>query len=553
MANRRHWVAGTGVGVVTAALLMTGLTDSALGSAVSAVSSVSTAATSAGRSFAGVPAGTAAGDAPEAAGGPVGHPAPPNAFAFMGAFTDSGSDGVQHIPQLETWLGGTELRVGHTYLPGDRWSSIEGDPSLLQPWADWKRAEADRLFVLNVPMQQNNEDGLDDAEVRSRIQQGAAGDFDSHYTRLAERLVAMGVPDTVIVLGWEMNGTTYSHRCGPDPADWKTYWNRIVAAMRAVPGQKFRFDFAPNRGQDAIGWTQCYPGDKSVDIIGMDSYDQPPGETFYDEVNEPYGLQAQVDFAKEHGKAISYPEWGLFRNGDNPDYMSLMLDWIGDHKPLYQTITDYCPHGVWQCGENPKASKVFRTALFDRKSVVEPTATATATPTPTATGTDAGTGTPTPSGTPSATGTPTPSATPTDGVTPTPSGTATATETPGVTPTAGVTPVAGETAAPGAAPVPTPTVTPTPTVSSAPTVAPEPTPSGTPTPTPTVAPTPTPAPTTPKPTPTPTAVPGAAPVPKPVSTPAPAVDACLPMELTPEMKKQYASGQVCFRLQPKKK
>jgi hypothetical protein len=66
-----------------------------------------------------------------------------------------------------------------------------------------------------------------------------------------------------------------------------------------------------------------------------------------------------------------------------------------------------------------------------------------------------------------------------------------------------------------------------------------------------VAPTPTPAPTTP--TPTPTAVPGAAPVPKPVSTPAPAVDACLPMELTPEMKKQYASGQVCFRLQPKKK
>ena len=32
MANRRHWMAGTGVGVAAAALLMTGLTTTALGS-----------------------------------------------------------------------------------------------------------------------------------------------------------------------------------------------------------------------------------------------------------------------------------------------------------------------------------------------------------------------------------------------------------------------------------------------------------------------------------------------------------------------------------------
>ncbi len=94
----------------------------------------------------------------------------------------------------------------------------------------------------------------------------------------------------------------------------------------------------------------------------MDSYDQPRG-IFDDQVNEPYGLQEQVDFAAAHGKAISYPEWGLFRNGDNPEYMRRMLDWIDEHKPLYQTITDYCPHGVWQCGSNPKASEVYREIL----------------------------------------------------------------------------------------------------------------------------------------------------------------------------------------------
>ncbi|HEY3483699.1 MAG TPA: glycosyl hydrolase [Streptomyces sp.] len=301
----------------------------------------------------------------------------------MGAFTDSGIEGVQHISALESWLGGTEMRVGHTYLPGDSWSSIEGGGGLLEPWAEWKRADPDRLFVLNVPMQEHNEDHLDDDEVRDLIQAGARGDFDRHFAELGHRLVDLGVPDTVIVLGWEMNGTTYSHRCGPDPEDWKTYWNRIVAAMRATPGQHFRFDFAPNRGEDAIGWTACYPGDAGVDILGMDSYDQPPGDSFYDEVTEPYGLQAQVDFATKHKKAISYPEWGLFRNGDDPDYMRLMLDWIDDHKPLYETITDYCPHGVWQCADNPKSSDVYRSMLFDRKPVAPPAPSPTPTPVPT--------------------------------------------------------------------------------------------------------------------------------------------------------------------------
>jgi beta-mannanase len=286
----------------------------------------------------------------------------------MGAFTDSGAAGVRSIAALETWLGGTQMRVGHTYLPGDTWSGIEGDSGVLRPWAAWKRARPDRLFVLNVPMQEDNEGDVPDDEVRDLILAGARGAYDAHFTRLARRLVDLGVPDTVIVLGWEMNGITYTHRCAPDPADWKVYWNRVVAAMRAVPGQRFRFDFAPDRGLDAIGWTACYPGDATVDIIGMDSYDQPPGESFYDQVTEPYGLQAQVDFAARHRKAVSYPEWGLFRNGDDPDYMSLMLAWIAAHKPLYQSITDYCPHGVRLCRDNPKSSAVYRAMLSGERT-----------------------------------------------------------------------------------------------------------------------------------------------------------------------------------------
>ncbi|MEU8689637.1 glycosyl hydrolase [Streptomyces sp. NPDC048665] len=299
----------------------------------------------------------------------------------FGAFLDSGPVGVARMAGLSRWLGSTELKVAHTYLPGDRWRDIEGAPGFLDVWARWRRDKADRTLVLNVPMQERNEDHVSDAGVRWLLRQGAAGAFDGHFKTLAERLVELKVPDTVVVLGWEMNGTTYTHRCGPDPESWKAYWNRIVTTMRAVPGQKFRFDFTPSRGRDGVPWTECYPGDSTVDIIGMDSYDQPTGESFDEQVKEPYGLQQHVDFAKSHGKPISYPEWGLFRNGDNAEYMKRMLAWIDEHKPLYNTLTDYCPHGVWQCSANPRSSQIYRRALYDLP--VQPSTAPTPAPTPT--------------------------------------------------------------------------------------------------------------------------------------------------------------------------
>jgi hypothetical protein len=298
------------------------------------------------------------------------------------------------MKELSRWLDGQEPRVGHTYLPGDVWHNIEGANGFLDSWADWRRAKADRMLVLNVPMMERNEEHVPDAEVRQLLRRGADGAFDDHFEALAERLVELGVPDTVVELGWEMNGVTYTHRCGPDPDSWKQYWRRVVGVMRSVDGQRFTFDFAPSRGMDAIPWPECYPGDDVVDVIGMDSYDQPRGIGFDEQVSEPYGLQHHVDFARRHGKPISYPEWGLFQNGDNITYMLRMLAWIDEHKPLYNTITDYCPHGVWLCSGNPRASALYRvllsTPLTPRPKpgpsvpVPTPTSTSTSVPAPAA-------------------------------------------------------------------------------------------------------------------------------------------------------------------------
>jgi Glycosyl hydrolase family 26 len=292
----------------------------------------------------------------------------------FGAFLGSQADGAGQVAAFDDWLndlpGGTPLpagsprmTVGHTYLAGDNWSDVEGDPAVLGPWTAWHRANPGSLLVLNVPMLVPNETPTGDAAVAALLRQGAAGDFDRYFQVLAQRLVADGAGDTILIPGWEMNGTTYTGRCAPDPGAWQAYWRAIVDTMRSVPGQQFRFDFDPARGLQAVPWTDCYPGDAYVDIVGMDSYDQSPGRSFADFVNQPFGLAAQVGFAAAHHKPVSYPEWGLYDFGDDPAYVTDMLGWIATHDVVYQTLTDYCPHGFFACTQNPLSGVAYRAVL----------------------------------------------------------------------------------------------------------------------------------------------------------------------------------------------
>lgn len=284
--------------------------------------------------------------------------------AALGVFVGSGPDALQRVEEFGKWLG-RPVTMGHTYLPGDGWEGIEGPPALLDPWARWKRAAKGRTLVVNVPMAAPNESGMPDDGVAKLLRDGASGAYDRHFRTLAERLVALGADDTILVPGWEMNGAHYSGRCYPDPGAWKGYWRRIVTTMRGVKGARFRFDFTFNRGRDAIPWSDCYPGDDVVDIIGTDSYDQPAGSFFDQHIWEPFGLNDHAEFARLHGKPISFPEWGLFRNYDNPHYIWRMHEWMGRHDVAYQSITDYCPHGVWQCNQNPRSAGAYK-ELFGR-------------------------------------------------------------------------------------------------------------------------------------------------------------------------------------------
>ena len=96
----------------------------------------------------------------------------------FGAFLGSEQPGVDQVAGFDAWLGSKPggagaASVGHTYLPGDSWSDIEGDMQVLGPWTSWHRQNRGSLLVLNVPMLPGNEVPTADTRVAELLEQGA--------------------------------------------------------------------------------------------------------------------------------------------------------------------------------------------------------------------------------------------------------------------------------------------------------------------------------------------------------------------------------------------
>jgi hypothetical protein len=186
------------------------------------------------------------------------------------------------------------------------------------------------------------------------LARGARGDYDAYFRSIGEAIVAAGFRTAVIRIGWEFNGGWYPWAAKPAPDDFVAFWRRIVVAMRAVPGQSFRFDWCPSWGMQQIAPDRVYPGDDVVDIIGLDIYNASwtpatadPVARWRSFVDEPFGLRWQSDFARAHHKAVSFPEWGTGTRpdghgpGDDPYFVTRMAAWIAAQHALYQDYWNY--------------------------------------------------------------------------------------------------------------------------------------------------------------------------------------------------------------------
>ena len=279
-----------------------------------------------------------------------------NPAKFAGAFVDWGPVGRERMLQAwEKWLRQRPSSVlGVDFYGQSTWNDLykfNWVPGI------WKKLNPARNVVWSVPLTVK---GTPLAEV-------AKGLHDAEF-EAAARAISEAQPGAIIRLGWEMNLADSAWFAKGQEADYIGAFRRVVGIFRRY-SDDFKFDWCPGWGPQEFGADLAYPGDDVVDYIGLDVYDfkhdgspQERWDTFYLKV--PFGLQWQRDFAAQHGKRISYPEWGVGNSGDNPFFVQQMHDWFLENEENIAYAAYFNVDGLWptQIDTNrfPKSQKLFR-------------------------------------------------------------------------------------------------------------------------------------------------------------------------------------------------
>jgi hypothetical protein len=210
-----------------------------------------------------------------------------------------------------------------------------------------------------------------------------SGAFDTKVGEIGRQLQASGLGDSVVRLGWEMNGSWFPWAVPSSQKDaYKSCFRRQVDILRSqAPGLLIEWD--PAKGT-SYGYDvrEIYPGDAHVDIIGVNYYDawqamndEATWNNMYNRTHNggPYGLGTWLAFAKGQGKPLSVPEWGVCqacndqRSRDNPLYIRKMHEFFGANAGsiAYETYfncgTKYngASYQIYPSTSNPLASAEY--------------------------------------------------------------------------------------------------------------------------------------------------------------------------------------------------
>jgi len=376
--------------------------------------------------------------------------------SVLGVYRGAGTP--SSVAAYAQWLG-RPIAYASDFEATDSWTSVSSPDWWLSQWKG-----SGYTLVLGVPMVPATS-YLSDSDVSSFLQQGAAGNFNSYFQTLAQKLVSYGFGNAILRLGWEMNGGWYNWRAAPNPTAWIGYWRQIVTTMRAV-APNLRFDWNVSLGYQQVPPDQIYPGDSYVDMIGVDAYDEawgPNGSVVSDPVTRwanyigggTYGLSWYAAFANQHGKPLTIPEWGETTRsdghggGDDSYYATQMAAFVADpannvaFESYFEVDASDGAHRL-MTGEFPNSATAYLAAFGASSATTQSTTTTTTqatTPPPTTTTTQTAT-TPPPTTTTTQTTTPPPTTTTTHtATTPPPTTTTTQTTTPPPTTTTTATTV----------------------------------------------------------------------------------------------------------------
>jgi len=297
----------------------------------------------------------ASGQAPESA------PSIAKAGAGPAIGTYHGPNGMPGVDAFAAWLG-RDTVWGLDFVGSESWSNVGWPVWWLEAWSKWVKAKPGRRLVLSIPILPGPVDGSGPKQgdsgvnVPVSLEQGAAGDYNSHYRQLAENMVKFGLADTILRPAGEFNGDWYAWRAKGKTAAFAEYWRQIVRTIREVPGaEHVKFCWNPTLGDQQFPADEAWPGDAFVDFVGVDVYDEtwhsgtypwPSGASSaeierrqrkaWDEwiVHSPRGLAFWTKFAQQHGKPLAIPEWGLVWSShehggqDDPYFIERMHEFI---------------------------------------------------------------------------------------------------------------------------------------------------------------------------------------------------------------------------------
>jgi hypothetical protein len=280
---------------------------------------------------------------------------------FAGAFVNWGPIGREYMLQAwEKWL----KQKPSTVLGVDFYGQATWEDFSKFSWVPsvWTKLNPARNVVWSIPLTMKGTpladvaDGLHDVEFEA-----------------AARAISEAHPQAIIRLGWEMNLAEMAWFAKGHEADYIKAFRRVVEIFRRH-STGFKFDWCPGWGPQDMPADLSYPGDDVVDYIGLDVYDfkhegsaEERWNNFY--VKAPFGLEWHREFARLHGKRMSYPEWGVGNFGDNPFFIQQMHDWFMKNAGQIAYAAYFDVDGAWPTqidnGQFPNSQRLFR-KLFSR-------------------------------------------------------------------------------------------------------------------------------------------------------------------------------------------
>lgn len=259
----------------------------------------------------------------------------------LGLYTGPGAATLAQ--SVNSDIGG-KVTYALDFQPASTWTALS-DPS----WLTGSWASAPFHMVVAVPMLPSS---------GGTLAQGATGAYDGAFTLLAQHLVSGGLGGAVLMVGWqpESSQNPWHVTSSAQATLYVAFWDHIHAAMAAVPGSHFQFEWDAGEPGTQLTPAKLYPGNQAVDIVAEDAFDvglgsAAPQDQWTTLADRPYGPSWAASFAARHGKQFALGMCGLVPvvnggAGDNPTFLTAALEWARAAHATMVLLWDYASWSV---------------------------------------------------------------------------------------------------------------------------------------------------------------------------------------------------------------